>query len=398
MIPEQLAGTQFIKLAHEAQNPVHEDGSKGPKYHQREDELLEWLDDGGNVGRVFQDDIFAIDVDQEEFLSVIYSELPEETFTVQTASGKHLYYRCPTWEISRSFTDDDGEEIISIRNGNQYTVVPPSVHPSGCFYKVEKSVDIAEISEEEIRSVIEETTEGSTSNTRRRAPRCVGSIPDIYPEREVSWKTMRRWLSANSLLSLFNKKHLDDRSGRDFVIAKCLAEGGFSEESIREAMNRLPHNAKWKKRDESYRKRTVRNAIQKAVEDDYVSFEDTTDDASFKEGEDAEGNHPSGGKSMSFEYDQIKSFHVYDGDGQEDVEDGDRVVKVELTSMEGVGDDGEQVDTEFVSISKGKFQDDGEFGVSPNYPGDSKSIGNANPEDLRLIAEGLEELAEELEE
>jgi hypothetical protein len=65
--------------------------------------------------------------------------------------------------------------------------------------------------------------------------------------------------------------------------------------------------------------------------------------------------------------------------------------------MEGVGDDGEQVDTEFVSISKGKFQDDGEFGVSPNYPGDSKSIGNANPEDLRLIAEGLEELAEELE-
>jgi hypothetical protein len=396
LIPDQLEGTQFIKLAREGKEPIHEDGSKGTKYHQRDDELLEWLDDGGNAGRVFNDSLIAFDVDTEEFLSILEEELPE-TFTVTTGSGgKHLYFRCPTWEQKKQFSKD-GKDLGSIRTGNWYTVVPPSVHPNGSFYVVENPVEVAEISEAEVRSVVEETTEGSTSNTRRRAPRCVGSIPNIYPEREVSWKTMRRWLSANSLLSLFNKKHLDDRSGRDFVIAKCLAEGGFSEESIREAMNRLPHNAKWKKRDESYRKRTVRNAIQEAVEDDYVSFEDTTDDASFKEGEDAEGNHPSGGKSMSFEYDQIKSFHVYDGDGQEDVEDGDRVVKVELTSMEGVGDDGEQVDTEFVSISKGKFQDDGEFGVSPNYPGDSKSIGNANPEDLRLIAEGLEELAEELE-
>jgi hypothetical protein len=392
LIPEQLAGTQFFKLAREGKEPIHERGSNGPKYHRREDELLEWLDDGGNVGRTFNDSLIAFDVDSEEFLSILEEELPE-TFTVTTGSGgKHLYFRSPTWEQKKQFKED-GKDLGSIRTGNWYTVVPPSVHPNGSFYVVDNPVEVAEISEAEVRSVIEKTTEGSTSNTRRRAPRCVGSIPDIYPEREVSWKTMRRWLSANSLLSLFNKKHLDDRSGRDFVIAKCLAEGGFSEESIREAMNRLPHNAKWKKRDESYRKRTVRNAIQEAVEDEYVSFEDTSssDDVSFEGRKDTEERYLPEGIDMSDspEFTTIEEVQLLNGE-----EDGDRFKS--LAVVEGKTD---EETWEYLSLRKGRVQEtetvEGDTVLAKSVE-EQNSLG-VSPDNIGNLIGALEELQDQIE-
>jgi hypothetical protein len=56
------------------------------------------------------------------------------------------------------------------------------------------------------------------------------------------------------------------------------------------------------------------------------------------------------------------------------------------------------VDTEFVSVNKGTAVDNGDFGVAPEFnQQNSKSIGAANAEDLRLIAEGIEKMADKIE-
>jgi hypothetical protein len=101
--------------------------------------------------------------------------------------------------------------------------------------------------------------------------------------------------------------------------------------------------------------------------------------------------------SNDFDYNTIENLTVYNADSPGEANDGDRVVRVELTNMRGRDQNGE-VDTDFVTISKGKLREDGDFGVSPEFNGDSKSVGSANPEDLRLIAEGLQQMADQVEE
>ncbi|SMP35795.1 hypothetical protein SAMN06265347_1335 [Halobellus salinus] len=98
------------------------------------------------------------------------------------------------------------------------------------------------------------------------------------------------------------------------------------------------------------------------------------------------------------EYNTIENLTVYNADSVEEAEDGDRVIRVELTNMSGRGDDGEPVDTDFVTITKGTLRENGDFGVAPEFPGQSKSVGSADPDDLRLIASGLEEVADSIEE
>jgi hypothetical protein len=100
--------------------------------------------------------------------------------------------------------------------------------------------------------------------------------------------------------------------------------------------------------------------------------------------------------SNNFDYTSKESLTVYNADSAEDAEDGDRVVRAEVTNMQGHDENGE-VDTDFVTISKGTLRDNGEFGVSPEYPSDNKSVGSADPDDLRLIAEALEQIADQLD-
>jgi hypothetical protein len=103
------------------------------------------------------------------------------------------------------------------------------------------------------------------------------------------------------------------------------------------------------------------------------------------------------GGVSKMEYNTIENLTVYNADSAEDAEDGDRVIRVELTNMSGTGDDGEPVDTDFVTVTKGTLRENGDFGVAPEFPGQSKSVGSADPEDLRLIADGLQEIAEKVE-
>jgi Bifunctional DNA primase/polymerase, N-terminal len=61
---------------------------------------------------------------------------PSPTLTVITSRGKHLYYRT-TVEINNS-AGRIGPGI-DVRGVGGYTIAPPSVHPSGHIYTIDKS-------------------------------------------------------------------------------------------------------------------------------------------------------------------------------------------------------------------------------------------------------------------
>ncbi len=82
--------------------------------------------------------VFALDVDGPEgsasleSLSASYGSLPE-TLSVATGRGKHFYFRTQamTFVPNRVGFRLEG---IDVRGDGGYTVVPPSVHQTGCVY------------------------------------------------------------------------------------------------------------------------------------------------------------------------------------------------------------------------------------------------------------------------
>jgi hypothetical protein len=408
-IPTQLVTAgRFIKLEAESKRP--EASPEGPFFEADDRELQNWIQNGGNVG-LNLGDLVALDVDSDRFRRIA-SEKLLPTFTVRSGGGgEHRYYKCD-WSGKRQFKSGQ-TDFGSVRSGNWYTVIPPSVHPSGANYTVLKNRPIQKIPEAQMIEFLEsvaEETDSQHSGGGGGGGGCAGSssipeIPSEYPNQSVQWSTLRNWLSANGLLEPLNRTTSSDWSGLEFKLAKCLAEGGFSETVISDALDRLSQQSKWHNRGSDYRTRTVRKAIVAACNDDYVDFSDTGDMTgntveSRKMEESGEGRTLRGGdnnmSSNNFDYTSKESLTVYNADSPKDAEDGDRVVRAEVTNMKGHDENGE-VDTDFVTISKGTLRDNGEFGVSPEFPQDNKSVGAASPDDLRLIAEALEQIADQLE-
>ena len=329
----------------------------------------------------------------------------------------HRYYRCSEWDTNHIQFSDDGVNLGSLRTGNSYCLAPPSKHDETRErYTVSDDRQIRSVSVGSLESVVSELKSqhqpaaaaagvGSASQTDREGTD--ESIPSEYPNRDRSFSECKQILSQNDLLEKLNRTSSSDWSGTEFVLCKCLAEQGTSVDSIYDTLSRLHRSAKWHNGSSSlsvseYRSLTVQKAIEKACTDPYVEFDTADMEASEaserRKTESGDGTTgPIGGDSR-MEYNTIESLTVYNADSPEKADDGDRVVRVELTNMNGQGDDGEPVDTDFVTVTKGTLRENGDFGVAPEFPGQSKSVGSADPDDLRLIAEGLEEIAEQLDE
>jgi hypothetical protein len=391
----------FIKLASRSKAPQKgNSASEGPFYRSTDPELRDHIKNGGNVGRVLRDDMIAFDVDHQELLEEL-EDWPE-TLVIESGGdgvGYHVYYRCPGWNENQRELRSGSVNIGGIRSGNSYCLVPPSVHDeTGNRYTVETDRNPAEVSSSRISQLLDEY--GKAANTGGGgggggvggSP--VPSIPSEYPNRSADWERLAGWLSSNGLLSHLDKTASKDWSGVEFAVAKCLAEGGFSEDGISDALDRLTHKSKWHSRGSDYQKRTVRKAIVAACDDEFVDFSNTGDmgaeasESRKTESGDGSTGHQ-GGENMT-EFTEKETVHVKEGDS-----DGDRAIQA--VRVEGRDGDDE---FEFVSVRKGQVRSveltDGSEGMMVDVDEtNGNSIGGTA--DLDLVIEALTELREELD-
>jgi hypothetical protein len=191
-----------------------------------------------------------------------------------------------------------------------------------------------------------------------------------------------------------------DWSGLEFKIAKCLAEGGFSESVISDALDRLSHESKWHRRSgqqDDYQDRTVRNAIVAACNDDYVDFSNPGDmDALASESRKTE----SGGKDTGLRGgDNMTDFNEKESVLAKE-SDGEGATAVKAVKIEGY-DPSDDSEFEFVSIRKGSLRERetaaGDTALIVDIDDtNGKSVGS--PGDLDTVIEALEQLKEELDE
>lgn len=272
-VPPQLRPYDLIRVRRESKRPV-----VGPEHVEPLPVIQQWVADGGNYGvrATADDDLVVIDVDDSALRAVVRSDFPA-TFVVETGGGEHYYFQCAGRVENRQLTRD-GADLGSIRATNWYAVGPGSVHPSGARYRVAEDRPLSRVGADVLDACVRRFGRGvgggqrPPAAARRAGGRGVPTVPAGYPSRSAEWSALRRWLASNGLLGRLASSATDDGSGDEFVVAKCLAEGGFSEASIRSALGRRPAGSKWHRRGEDYRRRTVRKAIAAAVADEYVSF------------------------------------------------------------------------------------------------------------------------------
>lgn len=361
---------RLIKVRSRDKRPTQ--STKGPYYKLDDPELLNHCKNGGNLGLVLtdSDDLVVLDSDSVKFSNKVKELLPE-TLTVRSGSGgKHYYFRSD-YSRNRVLTEST-KELGSVRSDNWMVVLPPSIHPNGESYEWHNSKPVANLNSGELEVLISEFTEsdiqhrsaGSGKTAAAAAGRCWSDL-DLtnYPNRELDWSEIKEILRLKGTLGILSKTSSEDWSGQEYKLVKSMAEEGLSEQSIRSVMNQLSGLSKWQRRGSDYRELTIYNATKQAIED-------------------------------PMEYETTDKKLVYGADSVEDVEDGDRAIQISIVRMTGEDDDGEDVDVNFLSLNKGRFADNGEFGINPEFNGDSKSLGSAEPEDMKLIAECLMELAE----
>jgi hypothetical protein len=411
MIPPYLDDGEpvFIKIASQSKAPKKGNSAKeGPFYRITDEEIQKHVDQGGNVGRVLRDQYVALDVDHELLLDELDSW--PDTLVIESGGddlGYHYYYRVPTWNENQKELTDSGRNIGSVRSGNSYCLVPPSIHDeSGNRYTVSNPRKVAEIPVSRLSDLIKKYGSTFTSNTANTGGGSGGGgsssgvgganspIPSEYPNQPAEWSTLKKWLKSNSMLSDM-KLSTGDRSGREFKLAKCLAEGGFSETAISDALDRLPHDSKWHEEGRWYQKLTVQKAIESAVNDPYVEFSSTGDmdrdrSESRKTEESGEGRTLLGGEIDMVDFNEKESVLAKESNAEGST--AVKAVKVE-------GQDGSD-NFEFVSLRKGNLREretaDGDKALIVDID-DTNGSSVGSPEDLEVVIEALEKLKEELE-
>lgn len=122
--------------------------------HDAEDERLQThLRNGGNYGVVAGNGFYIIDADDKRAANKLVASGYDETFTVQTGSGKAWHFYFDGVEDNGILTAEDGSHLGEIRAYNQQVVGPGSRHWSGGEYKIVKDLKIAHLGKRELERI-----------------------------------------------------------------------------------------------------------------------------------------------------------------------------------------------------------------------------------------------------
>jgi putative DNA primase/helicase len=199
-----------------------------------------------------------------EKLRTLYGDEFLDTFTVRSGSGGlHLYYRTPDWPFTNKVSLA-GLAGVDTRGEGGYVVVPPSIHPNGNAYKVEKDTNPAK-APEWLRMLI------------NPAP---SAAPLVNKALEGTASSGKGRLSRATSDFLANGASSGEWNMRLFKAAKDFQEQGYTEEEAYPRFEGITGHL-----DEADRK-TLASAFKKepkhpprAAWDGGVSYEGEADDA-----------------------------------------------------------------------------------------------------------------------
>jgi hypothetical protein len=438
IIPQQIADKPLIRVcspncsSHSNCNQAGKRPVSSSQNIRPIGEIKTWVKSGGNYGVVPQgdDNLVIVDCDDIDFAQIVREKAPD-TFTVQTGSGGYHFYFKTGDAKNQSISISGGSELGSIRWDNWHCVAPGSVHPTGDKYSVVSDIEIAEIESHTIQNIVSEGIDksvktgggggGGSLHGNKSGINKTAEDLDIEPSQEIL--NQLQFINSDSrrqqIAKILRHKH-PERNIRVWGCSFLYSVVGLRQNQIERLLNKLAVWATDEHRVNVEIKSLVESSIDNNRADESVNLAAYIDDMSSSRNEleshktesgssGVEGSRTQitdGGEKMSsnsddepdFDFDNLESLVVYNGDSIDDVSENDRVVKVSLTGMKGRDGNNEMVDTEFVSVNKGTAVDNGDFGVAPEFnQQNSKSIGAANAEDLRLIAEGIEKMADRIE-
>ena len=390
-----------------------------------------WVEQGGNYGVLCHrdNDWLIFDVDSDGFRQILKTNLPP-TFVVESGGagvGEHWYYRCSEPVDNNRWSDPEG----SLRAKNYHAVGPGCIHAkTGDSYEIIEDREFTTVGPDAVEHLVEKLDREAAGGGGPAAAAPPPASRQDDGDRHSSQNTKKAAdldvePSAQTLQALgfinSDKRRQDvakvidhkqpSRRVRAWAAGFLHSACGLTQNQMERL---LQAQADWAT-DNREIERQVRNMLKKVVRnqradesvdlDRYLGPDDMTASAvesrKTESGDTSAGLHGGDSKmssdSSDFDYTSKESVTAYKANSPTEADDGDRVIKAQVTNMNGRDEDGERVDTDFVTVSKGTLRDNGEFGVTPEYPQDNKSVGSADPDDLRLIAQALNEMADEIE-
>ncbi|MBP7088993.1 MAG: DUF3631 domain-containing protein [Candidatus Omnitrophica bacterium] len=121
-------------------------------------DIQSWIDQGNNYGVIGgYGDLIIIDADTLELFDIIQERLPL-TFTIKSSRfAYHHYFICKEIKSKTIVLKKDNIPHGEIRSHGSQTVGPGSIHPEeGTRYRVVKDIEIAEVTQEQVYSALNE--------------------------------------------------------------------------------------------------------------------------------------------------------------------------------------------------------------------------------------------------
>jgi len=375
-------------------------------------EIRNWIRSGGNYGVVAKqsNDLVVLDSDSQLFTDLVRDELPE-TFTVRTGSGNYHFYFRSEVNINQSFKSGNSE-FGSIRSDNWHTVGVGSVHPdTGEEYQTAIDTELNILSESDVQEFIN-SLENRLKSQSSREDGGGGGGGSVFTtktaedlEIEPTEQTLRTLGFINSdekrtqIAKVFDSEH-PERQIRVWACSFLYSVVGLTQRQIEKLLRESAEWAYDDNRIEIEIRSLVRSSINNSKANESVNlgrYIDTGDMSSNelesrKTDSRSEGSRTKGGEeTMSTDW----NTEVIAQNGSAVCQAGEEHINPDNPDMDS---------WDTISLLFGSVSEDENFGQYPEWDMNqyqspaTKQLGNKSPKELRLAAEALEKLADELEE